>query len=121
MDAGADATTDDAAGDFAPTPNVTGIGDPCLFDDDCPLNSDCVLFCSRDCTTDADCAGGHAGGRNAQGVANHCVQTLNEMTGQTFKSCFPGCNDQSNCDALELVCQAGPSASGGTVMVCARP
>jgi hypothetical protein len=108
---------DGSAQEHAP-PAPIGVGDACFFDADCPGGGPCVLFCSKGCTTDADCAGSHAGGRNAQGVQNRCVQTLDPISGTMSLTCFPGCNGQSDCNPLGLICRAGPGAGNTTVMVC---
>jgi hypothetical protein len=102
-----------------PLPGPTGIGDSCNFDSDCPQGSSCDLVCVASCTTDADCPGSHGGGRNAQGVQNRCIQTLDPTTNIVSLECWPGCNTQTECNPLGLTCRLGPDGDAGTgVNVC---
>jgi hypothetical protein len=119
-DGEADAAPDVASVEALPPPGGTGVGDACLFDSECPTGTYCELFCSRACAADGDCAGNYAGGRNGQGQENRCVQIRDELTGKTWLACFPGCNGTTDCFS-GLECQPGPTAAGGTTMVCAAP
>jgi hypothetical protein len=102
-----------------PLPGPTGIGDSCLFDSDCPQGSSCDLVCVAGCTTDMDCAGSHGDGRNAQGVQNRCVQTLDPTTNLVSLECWPGCNTQAECNPLGLTCRPAPDGDAGTaVNIC---
>jgi hypothetical protein len=100
-------------------PGPTGIGDSCNFDSDCPMGASCDLVCVAPCTTDADCAGSHGGGQNAQGVQNRCVQTLDPVSNTVSLTCAPGCNTQNDCNPLGLVCEPAPDGDAGTaVNIC---
>jgi hypothetical protein len=102
-----------------PLPGPTGIGDSCLFDSDCPPGASCDLVCVRPCVTDADCAGSHGGGRNAQGAQNRCVQTLDPVSNTVSLMCAAGCVTQAECNPLGLLCKLAPDGDAGTpVMIC---
>jgi hypothetical protein len=65
------------------------IGDLCEFDFEC-IDNDCIGnftgFCSKPCTTNADC------GVSPWGVPNAC-----ETNGLGNKICFPGCTSSEQC------------------------
>jgi hypothetical protein len=118
---GPEASTPDASSprESGSPPAGTGIGDSCLFASDCPAGVSCdYLFCSKPCSADADCAGSHAGGRNAQGTANHCVLVVNAI-GATVPICDPGCAGANDCLALGQYCRSTQAVSAGpATMVC---
>ncbi len=100
-------------------PGPTGLGDSCNFDSDCPMGGSCDLVCVAPCSTDADCAGSHGSGRNAQGVQNRCVQTLDPISNTISLTCAPGCNTQNECNPLGLLCKPAPDGDAGTaVNIC---
>lgn len=82
------------------------IGDNCEFASDC-LGDNCVqgAFCSKSCTTNADC------GVSPWGVPNAC-----ETNGLGQKICFPGCSNDQQCQEnlrdSSLSCLAALDSAG---------
>lgn len=101
------------------TTTTSSVGAPCSGDDDCEDGERCIGWCTRDCASNAECAGPAPGGEN------RCVENA---SGESV--CFPGCRTQDDCEVLAetasspLVClaldfDAAPlgvcSATGGSI------
>lgn len=97
---------------FVPS-DSSGIGDPCMKDQDC-ISSHCAVdsggigWCTKACTPTSDCNGSYPGNVNAYGSPNACAAS---------SSCAPTCAQQSDCLRFEAHCVGGVcvlrSASAG--------
>jgi hypothetical protein len=89
-----------------------GIGDPCYVDEDCAsLLCGGLGFCTKDCSSAADCLGNHSDGLNAQRTANACVTVDSEGD----SSCFPECMQPSDCSTFR---DSSCDPADGGISVC---
>ncbi len=74
-----------------------GVGDPCSPQDNaCVAGLLCLAgWCTKACSTDADCVGLGAGGGNGIGQPNACIQTTT-----SGRICYPGCGSDTDCAAF---------------------
>jgi hypothetical protein len=87
------------------TDAATHVGDPCATNADCPHGSTCQgLWCTQPCTASAAC------GANSAKQPNLCVPNANGVG----KSCVPGCQITSDCDAYAgTTCMVTSGATSG--------
>jgi len=99
------------------TCSESGTGDPCggLSSYPCTANLTCNgQWCTRTCTTDADCVGLGQSGGNYIGNPNACIKATGGI-----QECYPGCMQAGDCAAFSgTICRTATDASGATVSVC---
>jgi hypothetical protein len=80
----------------------------------CATNLTCNgSWCTRVCSTDADCAGIGPGGGNYLGFTNLCIHTSGGNT------CAPGCKAAPDCSGFAgTTCIVATDVAGGNVFVC---
>ncbi len=99
-----------------PVCSEAGIGDPCIPGETaCIAGLTCVdSWCTRACTSDANCTGLGPEGGNAAGSQNACI--VSRSNGDI---CFPGCVSNTDCSSFPgTYCFATTSAGAASVLVC---
>lgn len=102
---------------------TAGLGDPCSSDAIC-LSKNCACdpaqcagWCTKTCTTSADCAGGSSGGVNLFGQKGFCI--LNAGNNNT---CFPGCVANADCTAFPGTnCEPTTTVDNMSAHICTLP
>lgn len=95
----------------------SGTGDPCgSLAYPCTSNLSCNgTWCTRPCSSDADCTGIGPNGGNELGFPNACIRLSGGAT-----TCAPGCQRAQDCNTIfpGTTCVLGNDASGSTAFVC---